>query len=115
MEHGIVELQWWRHGARGFRECGGRPVEEGGAIVGRLRAALSRRDPLLSAQGKTNGMRLLNGESDGFPGLVKEEHGLVPVAVQEKGGPPHGLNVGLTGRDMFLWPCASNRSHRYWT
>ena len=47
---------------------------------GRLRAALSRRDPLLSAQGKTNGMRLLNGESDGFPGLVVDRYADTLVA-----------------------------------
>ncbi|MBK9966729.1 MAG: hypothetical protein IPP07_18345 [Holophagales bacterium] len=40
--------------------------------------------------------------------------------MQEKGGPPHGLKVLLTGRDMFLWPCASvkfvsrTRGPLYW-
>ena len=40
--------------------------------VGRLRDALSRRAPLATAD--TTGYRILNGESDGFPGLVVDRY-----------------------------------------
>src|SRR5512140_3677103 len=34
----------------------------------------------------------------------------VGCPVQENGGPPQGLKVELTGRDMFLWPIISASS-----
>jgi 23S rRNA (cytosine1962-C5)-methyltransferase len=52
----------------------GRPVTiDAGWWRGRLRAALERRAGLCDAQ--TTGCRLINGESDGWPGLVLDRYG----------------------------------------
>jgi 23S rRNA (cytosine1962-C5)-methyltransferase len=50
-----------------------RPIDEG-FWVERLEQALARRAPLVDAGG-TTGYRCVNGESDGFPGLVLDRYG----------------------------------------
>ena len=55
-----------------------RSVDEGFWLE-RLDAAVARRAPLL-ADGSTTGLRVLNGESDGFPGLVLDLYDDTAVA-----------------------------------